>query len=761
MQLRFVILLFSLCSLSLFSQEICDNAIDDDFDGLIDLNDSDCACTNLIDLSLIPNPSFEELLCCPTAEAMLTCASDWEQASGATTDYYNFCDFDALPFAGALPPVVPLPGGGEGFIGVYNFLTAYREYAGVCTTSPLLAGVTYALNLHVAYAFGGEDELDLHLFGSPNCGDLPWFGTTCPSGIASWQLLSSDLVTCDLDGTWKSVTLSFTPAVDINAIAIGGPCGDIGETDGSYFYIDELILMDAISLGYITQTGGWCSDDIALTAVTDDPGGTWQWYKNGIALVGETSATLSPLPYGEGEFSVLYTYADGCKRIDYNSPEQPTADFDFDNVCLGEVVNFSNTTVVPLGTGWLWDFGDGTITNVEIPSHVYAAPGVYDVSLVAYSTDPSCNDTLTLPLTILDKPIPDFSIAGAGVDFTGIDWIGCAKDTFDFTDLTAVSGLMSLETWSWNFGDGSTSNLQNPSHYYAVGGTYNIKLVVMAESGCSDSTTVELILTDVTADFTLEDMCEDQPLVAATTSYTSDGSMITDYSWDFGDDSDPDITVFPSHTYLTSGTYWVSLSIENGLGCRDSVAKLVSVIPNPTPNFYVSENPTDYFHTTLRLTLIDPEESSLYEWSLPGGVPASYSGQPSVEVFYPEFVVADYLVTVTETSELGCRDSVQRTIKVLEDEMVFAPNSFTPNGDPFNPDWGVYVEGLLADEFELSIFNRWGEIIWRTTDENARWNGTYLDGQLVQSGVYIWYLIGRDQITDEKFEYTGSVNVIR
>ena len=89
---RIASILFTfLIAVQSYGQEICDNAIDDDGDGLVDLNDTDCECSNLIDLSLIPNTSFEDTLCCPTAEAMLACADSWVQASGATSDYYHSC----------------------------------------------------------------------------------------------------------------------------------------------------------------------------------------------------------------------------------------------------------------------------------------------------------------------------------------------------------------------------------------------------------------------------------------------------------------------------------------------------------------------------------------------------------------------------------------------------------------------------------------------------------------------------------------------
>ena len=83
----------------IYAQEICDNGIDDDGDGFIDLNDDECDCTGFGGdpiTGLIPNPSFEDMDCCPTWHSQLNCATTWTQASSATSDYYNTCDFVAI-----------------------------------------------------------------------------------------------------------------------------------------------------------------------------------------------------------------------------------------------------------------------------------------------------------------------------------------------------------------------------------------------------------------------------------------------------------------------------------------------------------------------------------------------------------------------------------------------------------------------------------------------------------------------------------------
>jgi len=109
-----------------YTQEICDNGIDDDGDGLIDLNDvTDCNCPPVVIPSLIPNPSFEAHTCCPSSYSQVTCASGWSQATSATSDYFN-CgyNFGATTNAGLSPPP-----DGTGYLGTI-VSNGWQEYVG-------------------------------------------------------------------------------------------------------------------------------------------------------------------------------------------------------------------------------------------------------------------------------------------------------------------------------------------------------------------------------------------------------------------------------------------------------------------------------------------------------------------------------------------------------------------------------------------------------------------------------------------------------
>ena len=101
-------------------------------------------------------------------------------------------------------------------------------------------------------------------------------------------------------------------------------------------------------------------------------------------------------------------------------------------------------------------------------------------------------------------------------------------------------------------------------------------------------------------------------------------------------------------------------------------------------------------------------------------------------------------------------------MNIVEDVLFYAPNTFTPDGDEFNQTWKVEVSGIDEFNFELLIFNRWGEIVWESRDPNVGWDGTYgKDGRPVQDGTYAWVARVAVPYNDDKLEYSGSINVIR
>jgi gliding motility-associated-like protein len=323
MSRRLLIFLF-ICFTSIsIGQEICNNGIDDDGDGFIDLNDQDCACTNLLPSSLIPNPSFEERTCCPTSNARLDCAVGWIQASNPTTDYVHTCG----GYLGNtnIPAFAPLPfPDGEGAVGFrdgQNFVGSnYKEYVGACLTEAMQVGVGYRLHFYVGFRdnIPGNKSLDIAIFGSDNCQNLPFGNNSNTIGCPANTSFYDEIEVRSVSGSneWVEVTFDFIPAKSYEVIIIGPACApNPNYIYDPYFYLDGITLAEASLFGIPIDniTGSLCVDQLILS-ITDKPGQTYQWYKDGIALTGEENAQLSLVdaPDVGGDYQVVIQLDDGC-----------------------------------------------------------------------------------------------------------------------------------------------------------------------------------------------------------------------------------------------------------------------------------------------------------------------------------------------------------------------------------------------------------------------------------------------------------------
>ncbi len=337
--------------------EICDNAIDDDSDGLIDLNDvEDCQCQLAIPESLIPNPSFETKICCPQDRSQLYCAETWIQASEPTTDYLHTCGWMGWP---DLPPPLPFPDG-QGCVGFRNGRVGnaggpgpqednpnWKEYAGACLLSPLKAGTTYRFEFWVGFtqAFNSP-ATNIAFFGSTDCINLPFglgnneFG--CPTNGPGWVELGSVHIEGALE--WKLKEITVTPVEDIYAIAIGPNCTEDQLFTNTYYFFDNLVLADQKQFDFkISVAGNPCGNDFVLSLPYADTL-SYQWYKNGIALVGENGPTLDQFEDSNADYQVRVIGPNSCRVTPAYKHRIPFFETRLDSViCEDETVFFNNS----------------------------------------------------------------------------------------------------------------------------------------------------------------------------------------------------------------------------------------------------------------------------------------------------------------------------------------------------------------------------------------------------------------------------------
>lgn len=631
------------------AQEICNNGIDDDNDGDIDLNDIDCECEgfgssqNLS--SLIPNSSFEDRSCCPNSFSELGCADTWIQASNPTSDYWHNCGQAGNSAFGLAPQPIP---DGDGFVGFYNN-DGWQEYVGACLSAPMEVGTNYELSFYIAPSTISP-AFNLTFYGSPNCNDLPFNSDGCPVGIGGWTQIGQIAIPA-LNG-WTQYTVTFTPSQTINAIVMGGGCGE-GTSSYSYYYMDGLSLnaTDLFSVLHLDRTGRWCDDNIVLTASKDTTLGTYQWYRDGVAIVGETNDNLnvSASNYGAGEYTVVLTINGQCESLSTEVIEapDPVALGDVHDDCETEVFSFTDQSNVSSGAivNWLWEFGDSDISTQQNATHEYGQDGFYNVSLTV-ETDSGCTDTYLTTVTAYPKPEADFMADD-----------GCLYNAVNFTDLSIVDAPDNIAVWNWTFEPNNTSSLSNPSYSYGLEGNYDVELIVETNNGCKDTVAQTITLNAVpVADFTFDTLCAGNQVSFADNSSISIGS-ISSHQWNFN----PGISSIanPQHSYATGGQYSVNLLVISDQNCRDSITYTVPVHPNPVADFSFIDVCFNQVNDFQDLSTVST--GAIVAWNWDFGSNNTSNNQHSSHIFGTSGIHDVYLEVQTD---MGCIDDTMQAVQV-------------------------------------------------------------------------------------------------
>jgi len=654
------------------------------------------------------NPSFEMNTCCPDnfstfSSNFLDCVPGWEQASPATTDYYN--DDCNNWFLNQIPLNAS---DGSGFVGIL-VKPGYHEYVGATLIDPFIAGGEYSLSFDVAYnnvwqdcGFDGCDtqwlnnswgNIPITLFGSPNGNDLPFPSNGgCPQGFGFTNLGE---VIYSPGANWNTVTITFAPNQNINAIALGGPCGvvpgyaNIGDNDGPYLYIDNLVLSvespPALSLN---QSGDPCSNDLIVNV--ENPSvvpGNYTWYVNGNQINGISGSTadLSDLDMAVGDvIGVAFNASTGfCVEgeltvINLNTP---TASFSTSTTCEGQNMQVTDLSSVPQGSivDWEWEFANdnGTATGPN-PEHLFNQPGTYAVTLTVTS-EAGCSNSVSEDVVIHPNPTISFE-----------PLLVCVNIENEFEDLSVANGQTISEV-DWDFGDGSpvVSGL-SVDHTYSAGGTYTVSQTVTTNMGCSNSASADVFVEEIPAvAFDWNDPCANQELAVFTNETDSGDVAIDFYQWQFGD-GESNIGTNAEHLYAEQqlAEAWLFAHTENG--CVDSTMNVVTV-KGVTAQIDLVNVCEDADAEMQNLSEAHNDDLGTSVWDFGQGL-TSNSFEPTTS--YSNYGMYD--IQLIQFSASGCIDSTSMNIEIYQnpaasfihvhdsciyENIGFAGNSFVPETD--------------------------------------------------------------------------------
>jgi PKD repeat protein len=425
--------------------------------------------------------------------------------------------------------------------------------------------------------------------------------------------------------------------------------------------------------------GPTCEDELlTFTDQSTASGGsaiakwTWNFGDGSTAVVASSgnAQTHTYTSYANYTTSLVVESPTGCKSVPFTQlltiAPKPFSTFNFGGACLPTgAAQFADQSLVANGNiaQWQWDFGDGSTSSLQSPVHNYLSTGPFNVSLKVISDKGCTDDTVRVMNKILAQPQAAFSSVAEV----------CIGAAINFTDQSTATGS-TITQWQWDFGDGTTSTMQNPTKTYALPNMYAVKLTAKSLEGCLSTIATKNVVVDAlpTAAFNVSSPnCVDQNMTFTDASVANAGNL-TNWSWDFGDGKSSDLVSSNpfTHSYSSAGPYNVTLKVQTDKGCNSTVlSKQVQINPLPSANFKLPITcVNDPFSQFLDSSSISDgsQNSFTYQWNF-GDANANAGNPNSSTLKSPQHkytAPGAYTITETVISNNGCSSSANKTFVV-------------------------------------------------------------------------------------------------
>ncbi|HWY10677.1 MAG TPA: PKD domain-containing protein, partial [Bacteroidia bacterium] len=359
---------------------------------------------------------------------------------------------------------------------------------------------------------------------------------------------------------------------------------------------------------------------------------------------------------------------------------------------------------------------------------------VFNVELIVISTN-GCSDTIQKTVTL--SPLPD-------ANFT-VDTPACSPKILTFTNLSVGANL-----YNWDLGNSNTAVSTNTTQQYinnsGVNQTYTVQLVATNTFGCKDTLKVPIVIhPQPSFNFVPTPTAGCAPLSVNFPTVVG----VSSYNWNFGDGntgSSGNITHTFVNVTLADVIYTVQLIASNSFGCADTTTSQVTVYAQPVANFQVNPTTVSIPDDPIACTNLSTGNASNY-WTFGDG-----TNSTAVNPTHDYTAEGEYIVTLIVTNAKGCKDTFSLPTKIIVHEAasIQVPNAFTPNllgspGHTFNSSdlsndiFHPVIKGIDKALYELSIYSRWGELLFDTKETTEGWDG-YYKGKVCTQDVYVWKL---------------------
>lgn len=421
--------------------------------------------------------------------------------------------------------------------------------------------------------------------------------------------------------------------------------------------------------------------------------------------------------------------------------------------CLPLTVNFTDTLAE--GKNYLWNFGDGTpeiITTTPNITHSFTAIGNYRVMLVSIDSQ-KCNlrDTAYLSIKVkTDK---------ANLGFISKKLDPCTAFNYRFVNTTFVSPpgkTFTNQSFTWSFGDNTpviTTGTDTIYHSFPSPGIYVIKLTVIDTNFCNAPETI----TDTLRIASLVKAKFETPVLGcapynAYFNNTSDAGE--QFFWDFGDGA-TSTAQYPTHVYNTPGVFVVKLvAIDSGTCNKsDSTIFTITVADKPNAAFSFAPNPPQ---SNTPVQFFNASTGAIrYKWIFGDGDEIPTTSLSAVQHIYN--TNNNFSAMLVAINASGCADTAVQIISAKVLPLLDVPSAFSPNSDGTNDI--IMVRGYGIQKMNWRIYNRWGNVVFETTDRKSAWNGKY-KGILQPADVY-HYTLEVEYSDNTKIQKIGDITLLK
>lgn len=406
--------------------------------------------------------------------------------------------------------------------------------------------------------------------------------------------------------------------------------------------------------------------------------------------------------------------------------------------CAGSFINLNGN--VTGGTGpinYSWTPGPNT-ANYLVTENVSGNNSWTYAYILSVSDQNGCTKIDSIKLTYVPNPT-----------------LSATSKTICVDQLNTGSQSIPLEV------SGASSYTWLPTNQ--TGGVINVSVLasplsytILGESnGCISQTTAVIVVKQkpaITAYANKVSGCV--PLCINLNSISS--ASITSYIWIINNSSYSTSNVVNNYCFTEAGQHEIALTVEDVNGCVNNITPInVTVFPKPHADFIFA--PVKPIAGVDKVTFTDASHGTpIQEWNWYFMNQVNYTSQ----IQHPDFMYENagtYPVALVVKSDKGCLDTLIKVISVIESFALYVPNAFTPNGDGLNDIFKA--KGIDFVDFQMTIYDRWGELLFTTKDFNEGWNGKYRNIDC-KDDVYVWKINVSDE-TGKRREQTGKVTLLK